>query len=71
MSFTKQETEKIQDYLRNKFGNEGIALRTRKTNDSLEVLINGEFIAVIYKDEEDGDMSYDLNMAILSMDLDE
>ncbi|MDP7143491.1 MAG: DUF3126 family protein [Alphaproteobacteria bacterium] len=71
MSFTKQETEKIQDYLRNKFGNEGIALRTRKTNDSLEVLINGEFIAVIYKDEEDGDISYDLNMAILSMDLDE
>lgn len=71
MSFTKQETEKIQDYLRKKFGNEGIALRTRKTNDSLEVLINGEFIAVIYKDEEDGDISYDLNMAILSMDLDE
>jgi len=71
MSFTKQEIDKLQDYMQNKFANENITLRTRKTNDSLEVLISGEFIALIYKDEEDGDLSYDLNMAILSMDLEE
>ena len=35
----------------------------------MEVLLNGEFIGTIYKDEEDGETSYDFNMAILQMDM--
>lgn len=69
MAFDKTEVAKIQTYLQKKFGNPGIALRDRKTEDSLEVLINGEFIAVIYKDEDEGETSYDLNMAILDIDI--
>ncbi len=70
MAFEKSEVTKIQAYLQQKFGNPGITLRDRKTEDSLEVLINGEFIAVIYKDEDEGEISYDLNMAILDIDVD-
>ncbi len=70
MAFEKTEVTKIQTYLQKKFGNPGITLRDRKTGDSLEVLINGEFIAVIYKDEDEGETSYDLNMAILDIDVD-
>jgi hypothetical protein len=70
MAFDKSEIAKIQTYLHKKFGNPGITLKDRKSDDSLEVLINGEFIAVIYKDEDEGETSYDLNMAILDIDID-
>ena len=65
-----QELAKLQGYLQKKFGNDGITLRIReKANDSVEVLLGGEFLGTIYKDEEDGDTSYDFNMAILDIDL--
>lgn len=70
MGFEKPETTKLEKYLQTKFGNPGLSLRSRPTNDSLEVLLNGEFIGVIYKDDEDGSVSYDFNMAILDIDLD-
>jgi hypothetical protein len=70
MAFEKVEITKIQDYLQKKFGNPGITLRDRKVEDSMEVLINGEFIAVIYKDVDEGETSYDLNMSILDIDVD-
>jgi hypothetical protein len=70
MIFTPQESEKLQKYLQSKFGNPGLTLRARaQTKDSVEVLLNGEFIGVVYKDEDEGETSYDFNMAILEMDL--
>jgi hypothetical protein len=45
-------------------------LRAReRAEDSVEVLLKGEFIGTVYKDTEDGDISYDFNMAILDIDL--
>ena len=70
MNFERAEITKLQTYLQQKFGQQGLALRDRKTADSLEVLLNGEFLGVIYKDNEDGEVSYDFNMAILDIDLD-
>ncbi len=67
--FTQQEIIKLETYLKTKFGNQQLQIMPRKTDDSVEVLLSGEFIAFIYKDEEDGDVSYDMNMAILSSDL--
>jgi len=65
-----EELSKLQAYLENTFKNKGFALKMReKAKDSAEVLLNGEFIGVIYKDEEDGDVSFDFNMAILQEDL--
>lgn len=72
MEITPEELIKIQAYLRDKFGNENIAVRPRtQTTDSIEVLINGEFIGLVYKDEDEGERSYDFNMAILDIDLPE
>jgi hypothetical protein len=69
---TPDELIKIQAFLRSKFGNEGLAVRPRsQTGDSIEVLLNGEFMGLVYKDEDEGEVSYDFNMAILSIDLPE
>ncbi len=70
MIFTAQESEKLQKYLQTTFGNKGLTVRARaQAKDSVEVLLNGEFIGVLYKDEDEGETSYDFNMAILEMDL--
>lgn len=69
-NITSQESAKLQTYLQKIFGNKGLSLRSRdRAGDSVEVLLNGEFIGTIYKDEEDGETSYDFNMAILQMDM--
>ena len=67
---TSEEIRKLEDYLKNKFRNEAINLKKRaKDEDSVEVYMGAEFIAVIYKDEDEGEVSYDMNMAILAMDV--
>ena len=71
MQISATEIKKLQDYLASKFKNKGIAVRARaQAPDSVEVLIDGEFIATIYKDVDEGETSFTLNMAILDIDLD-
>ena len=65
-----EELPPLQAYLQQKFKNEGFALKIReKATDSVEVILNGEFIGILYKDDEEGEISYDFNMAILDIDL--
>lgn len=72
MEISPDELIKIQAYMRSKFNNEHISVRPRaQASDSIEVLINGEFIGLVYKDEDEGEKSYDFNMAILDFDLPE
>jgi hypothetical protein len=67
---TRSEIWRIEKYLRNLFRLDTITVVERpKQADSVEVQVNGEFIGVIFKDEEDGETSYAFNMAILEMDL--
>ena len=67
----KQEITKLQAYLRLKFKMPEIKIVARpKIKDSAEVLIGDEFIGVISRDDEDGEVSWNFNMAILEMDLD-
>ncbi len=67
---TPEEMSKLQNYMQNTFKNTGFALKMReRAKDSVEVLLNGEFIGVIYKDEDEGETSYNFNMAILKEDL--
>jgi hypothetical protein len=64
------ETARLQKYLQDKFGNKKLTLVARKeAKDSLEVMLDGEFVGIIYRDDDDGEISYDFNMAILEMDL--
>ncbi|MBL8905331.1 MAG: DUF3126 family protein [Rhizobiales bacterium] len=64
------EIKKLTQYLRTKFqlGNIEVRKRPQKT-DSAEVYIGDEFIGVIFRDEEDGELSYNFSMAILEFDL--
>lgn len=69
-TFSKSEIVRLQKYMQQKFGNTKLALSERKeVKDSVEVALAGEFIGTIYKDVEEGEVSYDFNMAILEMDL--
>jgi len=52
---TRTEIWRIEKYLRNLFRLDTITVITRpKQEDSVEVHVAGEFIGVIFKDEEDG-----------------
>ena len=67
---TEEEIRKVEAYLRETFGNKSISVKARaRKDDSVEVLIDDEFIGVIFKDDEDDDLSYDFHMTILGMDL--
>ena len=66
------EIRKIEAYLRSKFELSSIQVRARpRKDDSAEVYIGEEFIGVIFRDDEDEDLSWNFQMAILEIDLDE
>jgi len=71
-ALTRSEIWRLEKYLRNLFRLDTITIVERpKQTDSVEVHLGGEFIGVLFKDEEDGEISYAFNMAILDMDLPE
>ncbi|MEG9884390.1 MAG: DUF3126 family protein [Hyphomicrobiales bacterium] len=52
--------------------NPAITVRQRPQKaDSADVYLNKEFIGVIFRDDEDGELSYQFQMAILDIDLTE
>jgi len=67
----REEITRLEGYLRRKFELPGLQVRQRqKQDDSAEVYIGDEFIGVLYRDDDDEDLSYQFQMAILEMDLD-
>ena len=51
--YTNQEIQSLTAYLQRKFRNPGFVLKTReKAQDSVEVLLNDEFIGLLYKDTD-------------------
>ncbi len=68
---TPEEIKKLTAYLRKVFETPSLEVRARpKKTDSCELYKNDEFLAVIYLDEDEGERSYNLSMAILDIDLD-
>ena len=66
----KEELARLQTYLRKTFGTPKLEVRARpKKTDSAEVFIGDEFIAVLFREDEDGELSYQFQMAILDLDL--
>jgi len=66
----KSELAKVEGYLRRTFANHAIRVVPRpKKADSAEVYIGEEFIGVLFLDDEEGDRSYNFQMAILDTDL--
>jgi len=65
----REEVLRLEAYLKEKL-NPGLRLIARKeTDDSVEVYLGAEFLAVVYKDEDDGETSYAFNMTVLTEDL--
>ena len=64
--------KKIENFFKQKFNNKKIKIEGRANkNDSADVLIDNEFIGVVFEDNEDGDICYQFNMTVLSEDLDD
>jgi hypothetical protein len=67
-----RELVKVQTYLRKLFGAKTLSVRARpKIEDSAEVYIGDEFIGTLTREEEEGELCYQFQMAILEMDLEE
>lgn len=64
-----EEIRKLEAYFKRTF-NERLEVRARpKKDDSAEVYLDGEFLGVVFRDDEDGDLSFNFSMAILDIDL--
>lgn len=67
-----EEIQRLEKYLSKLFNTEAIELRQLPNKDDMvELHRQDEFLGTIYRDTEDGDLSYQVNFAILDIDLEE
>jgi hypothetical protein len=63
---------RVQAYLRKVFGTKTLSVRARpKIKDSAEIYVGDEFIGTLTREDEDGELCYQFQMAILELDLEE
>ncbi len=68
----REEVTGLEKYLRRSLGSPDLKLKpVPKKDDMLEVHRGDDFLGLVYRlvDEDDGELSYELRMAILEMDL--
>ncbi len=64
------EIRKLDAYFKRTFQNPTLEVRARpRKDDSCELYLGDEFLGIIFKDEEEGELSYNFSMAILDIDL--
>ena len=67
---TANEIARVQSYLRRVLSNERIAITPPvRVGAPVEVSVAGEFIGVLYRDDDEGEVSFSLNISILEEDL--
>ncbi|MEM1378676.1 MAG: DUF3126 family protein [Pseudomonadota bacterium] len=67
---TADELSKLTKYFQNTFGHGSLAVKARpKITDSAELYLGEEFLGVVTRIEDEGEVSYDLSMSILDFDL--
>ena len=67
-----QEMVRVQAYLRKVFGTKTLSVRARpKIKDSAEIYVGEEFVGTLTRDEEEGELCYQFQMAILELDLED
>ena len=72
MTLTEVEIKKVQTYLQQLFWNPEINVQRGSGVDApAEVFIGKEFVGVIYKNDDDGEISFDWNMSILAEDIEQ
>ena len=61
---------KIQNHMRKTLNSKSIKVEGRENKiDSADVTSNGEFLGVVFEDNEDGETCYHFNMTILDIDI--
>jgi hypothetical protein len=67
---TAEDIARMQDYLRRTFENDRIFVdKPVKPGAPIEVRVGQEFVGVLYRDDDEGEISYSLNISILEEDL--
>ncbi len=67
---TPSEIVRVEAYLRTTFGNAKISIQPpKKRGAPIEVSVDGAFIGVLHRDEDEGEVSYSLTISILDVDL--
>ncbi|MGH1455229.1 MAG: DUF3126 family protein [Alphaproteobacteria bacterium] len=70
MEFTAEEMSQLKSYLERTLKCQSLTVKKRdKVTDSIEVMVEGEYIGLIYKIIDEGETSYNFEMAILDIDL--
>ena len=70
MPLKPEEIRKLEAYFKRTFENPKLEVRARpRKDDSCELYLGDEFLGIIFKDEEEGELSYNFSMAILDIDL--
>lgn len=65
-----EEIKKLDAYFKRTFQNQALVVKVRpRKDDSCELYLGDEFLGIIYRDEDEGELSYNFSMAILDVDL--
>ncbi len=65
-----EEIQKVTAHLRKLFGNDKIRIQPpKKPEHPVEVYVLDEFIGVLHRDVDEGEVSFDLNISIIEDDL--
>ena len=67
---TRDEILKLEAYLKKVFRLPDLQVRQRpRKEDSAEVYVGEEFIGILFRDDDEGEIAYQFQMAILDYDL--
>ncbi len=64
-----EEIKKLDAYFKRMFGATMVVKARPRKDDSAEVYLGDEFLGIVFRDDEDGDLSFNFSMAILDVDL--
>lgn len=65
-----EEIKKLDAYFKRTFQNLALVVKFRpRKDDSCELYLADEFLGIIYRDDDEGELSYNFSMAILDVDL--
>lgn len=68
----KSDIPRLQKYLRKLFHTDRLRVVAHaRKKDMAEVFVGDEYMAPLYREEEDGEVSYQLQVVILDVDLED
>lgn len=65
-----EELRKLDAFFKRTFQNAALQVKARpQKKDSAELYLGDEFLGIVFRDEDEGELSYNFSMAILDIDL--